>query len=99
MTKKYFSIIAILFYSTSFANIYESNNNGVPTFSNVNTKGARQVNIQKPEIVNSYNQLSNTPSVDGYKQGNNEIVWKNQRSSSRDEEKSGRVTRKLCKRL
>ncbi|WP_150468278.1 hypothetical protein [Francisella sp. SYW-9] len=81
MAKKYLSVIAILFYSTSFANIYESNNNGVPTFSNVDTKGAKQVNVEKPQMVNSYNQISNGPSVNGNEQRRDEIVWKNQGSS------------------
>ncbi|MED7787778.1 hypothetical protein [Francisella sp. 19X1-34] len=81
MTKKYLSVIAILFYSTSFANIYESNNNGVPTFSNVDTKGAKQVSVEKPQVVDSYNQISNGPSVSSYKQRRNEIIWNNQGSS------------------
>lgn len=81
MTKKYLSIVTILFYSASFANIYESNNNGVPTFSDVDTKGAKQITVQKPEVINSYNQISNGTSVNSYEQRRNEIVWKNQRPS------------------
>ena len=95
MAKKYLSIIAILFYSTSFANIYESNNNGVPTFSNVDTRGAKQVSIQNPEVVNSYNQISNAPSANGYKQRDNEIVWNNQRSSPRYAERSNQDLKNL----
>lgn len=68
MAKKYLSVIVILFYSTAFANVYETDNNGVPTFSNVDTKGAKQVSVDKPQVVNSYNQISNGPSLNDYKQ-------------------------------
>ncbi|MED7819793.1 MULTISPECIES: hypothetical protein [unclassified Francisella] len=93
MTKKYLLIVAILFYSASFANIYESNNNGVPTFSDVDIKGAKQITVQKPEVINSYNQISNGPSVNSYEQRRDEIVWDNQ--GSRDEEGSIQDIRNL----
>lgn len=95
MAKKYLSVIAILFYSTAFANVYETDNNGVPTFSNVDTKGAKQVSVDKPQVVSSYNQISNGPSVDSYKQRDNEIVWKNQGASSRYEQRSSQDIRNL----
>ncbi|QIW10293.1 hypothetical protein [Francisella sp. LA112445] len=94
MAKKYLSVIVILFYSTAFANVYETDNNGVPTFSNVDTKGAKQVSVDKPQVVNSYNQISNGPSLNDYKQKrDNQIVWKNQ--GSRGEERSSQDIRNL----
>ena len=94
MAKKYLSVIAILFYSSAFSNVYETDNNGVPTFSNIDTKGAKQVSVDKPQVVNSYNQISNGPSLNDYKQKrDNQIVWKNQ--GSRGEERSSQDVRNL----
>jgi guanylate kinase len=93
MAKKYLSVIVILFYSTAFANVYETDNNGIPTFSNVDTKGAKQVQVDTPQVVNSYNQISNGPSVNNYQQRRNEIVWKGQEGSS--EERSSQDIRNL----
>ncbi|AIT08721.1 hypothetical protein LO80_01175 [Candidatus Francisella endociliophora] len=98
MIKKYIIITLLVFvYSASFAEIYESDNNGVPTFSNEKIKGAKKMNIEKPEVINSYREITGDAD-NSYKQTNNKdnkLVWKNHNSSEYTKNNSNRDLKKL----
>ena len=98
MIKKYILLTLLVFiYSATFAHIYESDNNGVPTFSNEKIKGAKIIEVDKPEVINSYHQITANPE-NTYKQAENkdkQIVWRNHDSSEYTRNASNKDLKKL----